>query len=197
MKAFFKKLFGKKSVDIALPTALLDEEKYWNIITKSKIDANNSEDQFENLKTELQQLTPTELLAFQLQSARLVNLSYSSHLWCAAYIMNGGCSDDGFEYFRRWLIAQGKMIFYSAIKNADSLAEFDFGNTKDFQFEDLYYAVYKVFEKKTGLEFYDIYDNAEMKIDIGNLPDIEFDWEEEDDESMKRICPKLYKKYSL
>jgi len=25
----------------------------------------------------------------------------------AAYIINGGCSDDGFEYFRRWLVLQG------------------------------------------------------------------------------------------
>jgi hypothetical protein len=29
-------------------------------------------------------------------------------MWVAAYLMNGGCSDDGFDYFRGWLIAQGR-----------------------------------------------------------------------------------------
>ena len=30
--------------------------------------------------------------------------SYQSNLWAVAYIINGGCSDDGFDYFRGWLI---------------------------------------------------------------------------------------------
>jgi hypothetical protein len=28
--------------------------------------------------------------------------------WGAAYLANGGCSDDGFDYFRGWLIGQGR-----------------------------------------------------------------------------------------
>jgi Protein of unknown function (DUF4240) len=33
--------------------------------------------------------------------------SYRDPLWAAAYLVNGGCSDDGFEYFRGWLIMHG------------------------------------------------------------------------------------------
>src|SRR5262245_21993141 len=32
--------------------------------------------------------------------------SYMTDLWGAAYLINGGCSDDGFDYFRGWLMSQ-------------------------------------------------------------------------------------------
>ena len=32
-------------------------------------------------------------------------------LWDAAYLINGGCSDDGFDYFRGWLVDQGRETF--------------------------------------------------------------------------------------
>ena len=36
--------------------------------------------------------------------------SYRWDLWGAAYLANGGCSDDGFDYFRGWLIGQGRKV---------------------------------------------------------------------------------------
>ncbi|MFB7650948.1 MULTISPECIES: DUF4240 domain-containing protein [unclassified Streptomyces] len=49
--------------------------------------------------------------------------SYTNPLWAAAYIANGGCSDDGFDYFRGWLIAQGRGVFERAVTDPDALAE--------------------------------------------------------------------------
>ena len=43
-------------------------------------------------------------------------------LWGAAYLVNGGCSDDGFVYFRAWLISQGRAIYTAAVENPDSMA---------------------------------------------------------------------------
>lgn len=37
--------------------------------------------------------------------------SYRNPLWAAAYVINGGCSDDGFDYFRGWLIVQGHEVY--------------------------------------------------------------------------------------
>ncbi|MCX2180541.1 DUF4240 domain-containing protein [Streptomyces sp. SKN60] len=48
--------------------------------------------------------------------------SYRNPLWAAAYVLNGGCSDDGFDYFRGWLIAQGRTVFERAVADADTLA---------------------------------------------------------------------------
>ena len=49
--------------------------------------------------------------------------SYRSSLWAAAYVINAGCSDDGFGYFRGWLMFQGRETFGQAVADPDSLAD--------------------------------------------------------------------------
>jgi hypothetical protein len=49
--------------------------------------------------------------------------SYRSPLWAAAYMINGGCSDDGFEYFRGWLIVQGREMYERIVADPDALAD--------------------------------------------------------------------------
>ena len=49
--------------------------------------------------------------------------SYRAPLWAAAYTINGGCSDDGFDYFRGWLIVQGRSVFDRAVADPDTLAD--------------------------------------------------------------------------
>ena len=53
----------------------------------------------------------------------LIAYSYRTRLWAAAYVINGGCSDDGFDYFRGWLIVQGRHVFEQAVVNPDALAD--------------------------------------------------------------------------
>lgn len=38
-------------------------------------------------------------------------------------MVKGGCSDDGFEYFRGWLIAQGRSYFEAALADPERAAE--------------------------------------------------------------------------
>ncbi len=38
-------------------------------------------------------------------------------------IMMNGCSDDSFDYFRGWLIAQGKDVYHAALRDPDSLVD--------------------------------------------------------------------------
>jgi hypothetical protein len=53
----------------------------------------------------------------------LLAASYGWDLWAAAYVINAGASDDGFEYFRGWLIAQGRDVFERSVADPDSLAD--------------------------------------------------------------------------
>lgn len=69
-----------------------------------------------------------------------------------AYLAQGGCSDDGFEYFRCWIIAQGQSSFTLASK--DPVA---FGmimniepDEADREYEELLYVARQVFEALTG-----------------------------------------------
>ena len=49
--------------------------------------------------------------------------SRSWELWDAAYLINAGCGDDGFHYFRGWLLGQGHAIWQAALAAPDSLAD--------------------------------------------------------------------------
>ncbi len=48
---------------------------------------------------------------------------YTWPLWGAAYVMNGGCGDDGFHDFRACLISRGEAAVVKALKDPDSLAD--------------------------------------------------------------------------
>ncbi|WNV84654.1 DUF4240 domain-containing protein [Umezawaea sp. Da 62-37] len=66
---------------------------------------------------------PDEIVAAQQVFWDLMAQSYRNPLWAAAYLVNGGCSDDGFDYFRGWLIAQGREVFERAVQDPDTLAD--------------------------------------------------------------------------
>ena len=51
-----------------------------------------------------------------------MNESYRWDLWSAAYLANGGCSGDGFDYFRGWLIGQGRTAYETVLADPDALA---------------------------------------------------------------------------
>jgi hypothetical protein len=85
-----------------------DEKWFWDIIdqsrgTRKKI---NHKRQIKNLSKILSLLTPDEILQFDNTFHLLLKQSYTWDLWGAAFIINGGCSDDTFDYFRSWLIGQ-------------------------------------------------------------------------------------------
>ena len=112
-----------------------------------------------------------------------------------AYTVLGGCSDDGFDYFRFWLLTRGKTVYYNAIENADSLCD-EFDNLADDEYpenEDVDYVPKKVFEEKFGKNFYDteeLYDFGER-----SCPEMKFEWDEEDEESIRKVCPKTFDKW--
>jgi len=64
-----------------------------------------------------------EIVDAQRVLSALMADSYRSSLWAAAYVINGGCSDDGFDYFRAWLMLQGRETFGQAVADPDSLAD--------------------------------------------------------------------------
>ena len=64
--------------------------------------------------------------------------------------MNGGCSDDGFLYFRAWLISEGRAVFEEAQANPDSLARIQ--RREYFDLESFGYVARYVFEAKGGAE---------------------------------------------
>ena len=94
---------------------LMTEEQFWTIIENSN--------RGRNLKECLTPLSEEELFGFRYWWIHFCHISYKQELWAVAYVVLGGCSDDGFDYFRFWLIVQGQKVFSNALENADTLCD--------------------------------------------------------------------------
>lgn len=164
----------------------MTEDQFWQIIDKSLVNAADFEMQAESLGDSLDALSPDEIAAFDAIYDQKRFVAYRWDLWGAGYLMNGGCSDDGFEYFRAWLISRGRVIYEAALGNPDSLAGVEVGD--DAEFEEFGYIARSIYEKKTG---------AEMP-DNGVRPPAEPTgeaWDFDSEDEMRRRLPKLFSQY--
>ena len=181
------------------PTAeMMDEEQFWAIVQTAVDEAGNDEDEYlEVVKRELSKLSLKEMIGFRLRTDKLLYDSYTSEMWCAGYLMNGGCSDDGFEYFRLWVISRGRKVYEAAMANPDNLIDYidDDDEMDFFEFELFWYVALEAFEEAVDAELYDYIDDENFKTREGNYPNFEFNWEEDEPESMQKLCPRLFEKF--
>jgi hypothetical protein len=101
----------------------MDTHQFWELIDDARDPGADSEDVADRASALLATCPPDEIVATQHTLWDLMVRSYQSPLWAAAYMINGGCSDDGFDYFRGWLIAQGQDVFERALADPDTLAD--------------------------------------------------------------------------
>ena len=103
----------------------VDTEQFWNLIEQARARAGDQADcraivaQAVGL---LSALPASEIISAEQRLHEIVMGSYLHPLWAAAYVINGGCSDDSFDYFRGWLILQGRSVFGEAVADPDGLA---------------------------------------------------------------------------
>jgi len=173
---------------------MLDEELYWTIVDKSLRLGYFQFEQQQSLIKQISKLSPKQMIGFRLRTDKLLYDIYTSEMWCAAYIMNGGCSDDSFEYFRNWVISRGKDIYYKAKENPDRLIEEVTDELEHYGFEDFWYVALTAFRYSTGDDLYEYIDYDNFTTSERNYPNFAFTWEEDDPESLKRICPMLFNK---
>lgn len=137
-----------------------------------------------------------EIVAAEQIVRKLMADSYRAPLWGAAYMINGGCSDDLFDYFRGWLITQGRATFESVIADPDGLAglpavrEFA-ADGIDIECEEALTIAWDAHREATGKE---LPDDA-LTIQYPTLdPDWDFDFGNGDE--LSRRLPRLAALYS-
>ena len=171
----------------------MSEIRYWALVSFSIQNSNNQDAQEIFLIKELEKLSPKDIIGFRLRTDQLLYDTYTSEIWCAGYLMNGGCSDDACEYFRLWIISRGKEVYNKAKDNADSLANELIEGEVYYEFESFWSAGIEAFRNKTGKELYD-YIADDLKTKKVNYPQFEFNWSDEKPETMKALCPNLFSK---
>lgn len=81
------------------------------------------------------------------------------------------------------------------VKKPKKFSQKDFSEEDLYEFELFWYVALEAFQQKTGKDLYDFIDEDNFITKEANYPEFEFSWKEENPESMKKICPKLYEEF--
>ncbi|MFF3562278.1 DUF4240 domain-containing protein [Streptomyces sp. NPDC002574] len=103
----------------------MDIRQFWQLVDDAREqvpDPADSEAVAARARGLLAEQSPERIVAAQQVLWDLMAASYRAPLWAAAHLINGGCSDDGFAYFRGRLITLGREVFDRAVADPDSLA---------------------------------------------------------------------------
>lgn len=160
-------------------------ENFWQLIEKSKVGADDCTEQADNLSQLLSELEPIEIVSFSEYFNQKLIDAFRWDLWSIAYIVNGGASDDGFLYFRCWLLAQGKDYFEAALANTESAAN----NAVVDEFnecEDILYVARRAYEKAAGSELPTMLDEP-----------AQLAGESLEEEDLEQMFPKLAEKFGF
>lgn len=94
---------------------------FWDIVDAARADAGSAGHFAANLDAALEPLTPAQRKAFVAQADAALAAVAHWDLWAFAFLARGGCSDDAFDYFRAWLVAQGRAVHAAACAGPDAL----------------------------------------------------------------------------
>jgi hypothetical protein len=163
----------------------MNQEQFWSIVAKAcRSDPRHAEEWDQRLQAELEKLAPAEIIEWNHLFDRLAARAYTVDLWGAAYLINGGASDDGFYYFRCWLIGMGRQVYEAAVADPDSLAEAVIPGI-DAEAE-IYGAAHSAWMAVTGKSDTDFYparnESAELRSE---------EWDFDDDSEVRRRLPRL------
>jgi hypothetical protein len=169
-------------------------ERFWGMIARAAKSGHDPDAHVKALRTALGELTLDEIISFEVAFRRYLNEAYTWDLWGAAGLIHGGCSDDGFEYFRRWLVSRGHDVYEAALADPDSLAQLDVqpGPYGVWQFEEIYYVALDVFNEKGGEG--DVRDYSEPEAGLAG-PEPSGERFSEDEGHLAQRYPKLWRRF--
>lgn len=96
----------------------MDADQFWQLIDATR----GQPERGDMLTAALATLPEDAILRFRLLYDDVLQTANTWDLWGAAYQINGGCSDDGFYYFREGLLELGRKTFEDAVADPDGLA---------------------------------------------------------------------------
>jgi hypothetical protein len=101
----------------------MNTSEFWALIGEAARDGGTPDAVADRAVAVLAKREAGDIVGFERHLRRVLDASYNVDLFGAAYLINGGCSDEGFDAFRGWLMAQGREAYARAVAEPDSLAE--------------------------------------------------------------------------
>jgi hypothetical protein len=167
----------------------VDEARFWDVVARAcRSDPRLADEWDQRLQAELEKLEPAEIIEWNHIFDRLAARAYIVDLWGAAYLINGGASDDGFYYFRCWLIGMGRDVYKAAVANPDSLADVVVQGT-DAEAE-IYAAAHQAWMAVTGRPDTDPYPARKERAELRGE-----EWDFDEDAEVRRRLPRLAAMY--
>jgi hypothetical protein len=167
----------------------MDHRSFWRIIddfvSEDKIDA---EYFYAEYAERLAEMSPEELIGFASAMREELNSACTWDMMGAAFLIMGGLTDESFEAFCGWLMAQGSDVFRQAVVHPDSLVEYlrNYEGGDVFEDDDILGAPMSAFEEKTGdLDLFELTANRLMQ------PEGE-QWDLEEQGEQQARLPGLY-----
>ncbi|GIF00222.1 DUF4240 domain-containing protein [Paractinoplanes rishiriensis] len=165
-------------------------DDFWAIIGRATADRPASPAEVaKRAAADLAAHDPEEIVAWARHLDKVMVASGTQDLWAAAYLINGGCSDEGFDNFRGWLIAHGREAVARSVRSPDSLADVpavrsaaDSGAV--FEAEEVLSIANDAYQQATGSEL-PVWDRPVTRPDANDL------WDFDNEEEMQRRLPKL------
>jgi hypothetical protein len=169
-------------------------DQFWKLLDHAARFSDDPAAHIDALSTDLRGLTSEDIKSFEVAFRRYLNTAYTWNLWGAAYVIHGGCSDDGFEYFRRWLVSRGRDTYERALADPDTLARLEArpGPYGTWEFEEIYYVANRIFKEKGGEG--DVRDYSDPEAGLGG-PEPSGEPFEEDPEYLAGRYPNLWQRF--
>ena len=150
----------------------MNKEKFWQTIESVNrlVPDGDHEMVQEQMHKELLRYSPQDILDWDLILREYENAAYRNDLWAACTALGAHASDDGFDYFRTWLISQGKDIYMEAMRDPDTLASNPHSG-KEMSFEAFAYCAIEAYKEKLHLTGKDSYTKPFDDLDKHKLSD--------------------------
>jgi hypothetical protein len=131
----------------------MDRDTFWNLIDRCRPSA---DDEYWSkhcgaVIEELSREEPAAIVEFDRILWALVREAYSAPLWSVVSFLGVYCSDDGFTYFRLWLVLQGRDVYETVLAAPDYLGEIQL-NDRDMVADDFMNVASAAYERRTGEE---------------------------------------------
>jgi hypothetical protein len=110
--------------ELQMQSVNMNAAAFWRLIEKTKQESGGEQEKHEELLIEaLSRLSYPDIGTFHAIYNFYHQLADRPKLITAAGIIEGFLTDDGFEYFRAWLIGEGEKTYRRALANPDNLAD--------------------------------------------------------------------------